>query len=312
MTDQSSITHHMSAFKQMRDAVLHADSGELEHHLIEFVSEVMRNPLCKRVLEALPAFDADAWWKEQVDPNKHRNYITSLTFPPTPDDKLVVLWDLVSSMGSGSRDLLSFRGFGQRLGTYKVTEAASKSLSMVIRPFAEMMTDRLREQASMANPNLRELSGVPLAAIPSDNETRIFLSHRSADKPLVLPIFEVLSELGFQPWLDAHDMPAGTTLHRGITAGFDASCAVIFFVTKNFEDDRWLAREVDQAVHRKVERDEKFSIISLVFEGGEVPRPLRDYVWKNVTSEADAIREIIRALPLALGPARWKSKVYKK
>ena len=62
----------------------------------------------------------------------------------------------------------------------------------------------------------------------------------------------------FDPWIDDHEMPAGTTLHRGIADGMDASCAVVFFVTENFEDERWLAREVDHAVHRKIDRDDKF------------------------------------------------------
>ncbi len=82
-------------------------------------------------------------------------------------------------------------------------------------------------------------------------------------------------ELGYDPWIDDHEMPAGTTLHRGIADGMDASCAVVFFVTENFEDERWLAREVDHAVHRKIDRDDKFAIITLVL-GGVVPRALKD------------------------------------
>nr|WP_246357496.1 toll/interleukin-1 receptor domain-containing protein [Pyxidicoccus fallax] len=302
----------MSAFRQARDAAIHADSSDLEHHLIEFVREVKRNPLCQRILSALPAYDASAWWKHQTDQTSHSGRLAALIFPESPDDKLVVLWDLVSSMGSDSSDLLDFRGFGQLMGAYKASEAAAKSISLVIRPFAEAMTGRLREEAAMASPNLRELAGVPLAAIPSENETRIFLSHRTADKPLVQPYFDLLSELGHKPWLDAHDMPAGTMLHRGITEGIDTSCAIVFFVTKNFEDERWLAREVDQAVHRKIEVGDKFAIITLVFDGGEVPRPLRDYVWANVKNEVDAIRAIVRALPLELGPPRWRERIYKK
>jgi hypothetical protein len=313
MANSNEIVKHLSAFRHARDAAVHADGDDLEHHLIEFVREVKRNPLCQRILSALPAYDANAWWKQQSDPElPHGNRLTALMFPASPDDKLVVLWDLVSSMGSGSSDLLDFQGFGQVMGAYKRSEAAAKAISLVIRPFAEAMTDRLREQAGMASPNLRELAGIPLAAIPGENESRIFLSHRSADKALVQPFFELLRELGHQPWLDAHDMPAGTTLHRGITEGIDASCAVVFFVTKNFEDERWLGREVDQAVHRKIEVGDKFAIITLVFDGGEVPRPLRDYVWVNVKSEADAIRAIVRALPIELGPPRWRARVYKK
>lgn len=55
-----------------------------------------------------------------------------------------------------------------------------------------------------------------------------------------------------------------------------------------------------------------FAIITLVFAGGDVPRALKDYVFINVSGEADALRRIIKALPLELGPARWRPAIYRK
>lgn len=310
MDEARETVKHLAAFKQTRDAAVHADTGDLEHHLGEFVREVARNPLCQRVLAALPQYDAEAWWRDQTSgPNARR---ATLVFPEDPDEKLVVLWDLVSSMGSGSSKTIDARSFGYQFRARDAKDATAKAISLVIRPFAAEMSDRLREQATLASPHLRELAGVPLAAIPGENELRIFLSHRTSDKELVRPYDALLRELGYQPWLDEHDMPAGTTLHRAIADGMDNACAVVFFVTKNFEDERWLAREVDHAVHRKVERGEKFSIVTLVFGGAEVPRALHDYVWINVTSDIDAARQIIRALPIELGAARWRSRIYRR
>ena len=311
--DPKDLNKHLNAFKSARDAAVHADGDDLTHHLIEFVSEVNRNPMCREVLAALPAFDAEGWWQQQVEAlQQRRRHDAALVFPDHPDEKLVVLWDLTASMGSGDDKQLNFRGFGQVMNAYKIDDAANKAVSMVIRPFAEVMTDRLRDRVGMASPRLRELSGVPLAAVPAEDEVRIFLSHRSADKDLVRPFADVLTELGYQPWLDEHAMPAGTTLHRGISDGMDSSCAVVFFVTPNFEDERWLAREVDHAISRKIEKGDKFAVITLLFEGGQVPRGLRDYVFVNVKGEADALRQIVRALPIELGPPRWRAKVYRK
>lgn len=307
------ITKSLAAFKTARDNAVHADADELEHHLIEFVREVRRNPLCERVLSALAPFDVETWWSAQSGSESARRYhLSGITFPDDPDAKLAALWDLVSSMGSGDKKLLSVTGFGQMFGAFKQSDAAAKAISLVIRPFAEALSERLREDAGMASPNLRELAGLPLAAIPPEDGARIFLSHRSADKDLVRPYYDVLVEMGHQPWLDERDMPAGTTLHRGLTAGMDSSCAVVFFITRNFEDERWLGREIDQAIGRKVEQGDKFAVITLVFGDVEVPRPLRDYVWVNVRGEADALRQIIRALPIELGPPRWRPKVYRK
>ena len=53
-------------------------------------------------------------------------------------------------------------------------------------------------------------------------------------------------------------------------------------------------------------------LTTLLFEGGEVPRGLRDYVFVNVKGDADAIRQIVRALPIELGPPRWRTKIYRK
>ena len=309
----SEVAKSLAAFKQARDAAVHADGDELEHHLIEFVREVRRNDLCQRVLATLPPFDADSWWTAIATSDDAKyGHVATLPLPDSPDEKLAAFWDLVSSMGSGDSKLLSIAGFSQLFGAYKSSEVASKAVSLVVRPFAEALTERLREYAGMASPNLRELAGLPLAAIPPQDQTRIFMSHRSVDKGIVRPYREVLDELGYQPWMDEHDMPAGSTLHRALTAGMDASCAVVFFITPNFEDERWLAREIDQAISRKVNEGDKFAIITLVFGAAEVPRPLREYVWANVNGEADALRQIVRALPIEMGPPRWRASVYRK
>jgi TIR domain len=307
------ITKSMVAFKQARDAAVHADGDDLEHHLIEFVREIRRNRLCQSVIKALPAFDADAWWKSITASEEAKyGHLSSLPLPDGPDEKLAAFWDLASSMGSGNADLLSVAGFGQLFGAYKSSEAASKAISLVVRPFAEAFTDRLRDSTGMASPNVRELAGLPLAAIPPHDQTRIFLSHRSLDKQIVRPFCDVLAELGYEPWLDEHEMPAGSTLHRAISAGMDKSCAVVFFITSNFEDARWLGREIDHAVSRKIDEGDQFAVITLVFGDAQVPRPLREYVWANVQGEADALLQIVRALPIELGAARWRRNIYRK
>ena len=85
--------------------------------------------------------------------------------------------------------------------------------------------------------------------------------------------FDILHALAFRPWLDEDAMPAGTELHRGI-------------------------------------QGDRFSIITLVFsdstgQKGVVPELLHSYVWKGPSTELEALREIIRALPIRLGPPSW-------
>lgn len=140
---------------------------------------------------------------------------------------------------------------------------------------------------------------------------KVFLSHKGADKPLVRQYKETLALLGFDVWLDEDSMPAGTALHRGILQGFKDSCAAIFFITPNYKDEGFLETEVNYAITEKMQKCEKFSIITLVFtdaEGkiGEVPELLKTYVWKQPTTHLEAIQEIIKALPVKLGDVRYR------
>lgn len=139
---------------------------------------------------------------------------------------------------------------------------------------------------------------------------RIFLSHKGADKPLVREFKATLELLGFSPWLDEDAMSAGAELERSILQGFSDSCAAVFFVTPNYKDENYLATEVDYAIQEKRKKGDKFSIITLVFEDGDqrghVPELLRRYVWKQPVTQLEALREVLRALPIQTGDVSWK------
>lgn len=140
--------------------------------------------------------------------------------------------------------------------------------------------------------------------------SRIFLSHKGADKNKVRNFKTTLELLGFSPWLDEDAMAAGVELERGILKGFKDSCAAVFFVTPNFKDENYLASEVNYAMSEKRKKGERFSIITLVFQEnerkGNVPDLLHTYVWKEPGSDLEALREIVKALPIKIGETSWK------
>ena len=142
---------------------------------------------------------------------------------------------------------------------------------------------------------------------------KIFLSHKSSDKNLVLDFKETLDLLGYETWLDDEAMPAGTELQRGLLQGMKESCAVVFFITPSFEDERFLRSEINYAIREKLERGDDFSIITLQFIGGggeraSIPELLKDYVWKTPKTDLEALREIIRALPVVPGSVEWRDE----
>lgn len=140
---------------------------------------------------------------------------------------------------------------------------------------------------------------------------RVFLSHKGADKPLVREFKQSLELLGFAPWLDEDAMSAGAELERSILKGFEDSCAAVFFVTPNFQDEQFLATEVDYAIKQKRAKGEKFAIITLVLDNAEqtarVPELLHRFVWKEPQSQLEALREILKALPVQTGTVYWKN-----
>ena len=106
----------------------------------------------------------------------------------------------------------------------------------------------------------------------ADAPRKIFLSHKTVDKKLVIDFKETLKLLGYETWLDKEDLSARDILIRGILRGMKDSCAAVFFVTKSFDDTGFLAAEMEYAVDMRIERGDEFSIITLLFpdEDGEV------------------------------------------
>lgn len=139
---------------------------------------------------------------------------------------------------------------------------------------------------------------------------KVFLSHKGIDKPKVREFKETLKSLGLDPWLDEDAMHAGVELERAILQGFNDSCAAVFFITPNYIDEQYLATEVNYAISEKRKKGDKFAIVTLVYEidgkKGKVPELLAPYVWKEPKSDLEAMRELIRSLPVKVGDAYWK------
>jgi len=141
--------------------------------------------------------------------------------------------------------------------------------------------------------------------------TKIFLSHKGIDKPIVRDFFSVLRDTGFDPWLDEDAMHAGVPLERALLKGMQESCAAVFFITTSYKDEDFLASEINYAIAQKREKNDKFSIITLVFKDssgnkGVVPELLKQYVWKEPASYIEGLREILKSLPIEVKHIGWK------
>jgi hypothetical protein len=291
-------------FKTRRDDLLHEDTDTFDHHLERFIEFCRTNPLVQRVLTPLESkfsIDAEGWWNAAC---KHEGKIT---FPSDPDEELILRFHILEQ--AASNENLVFR-FGVAQGQRKRDDWIAFFRTLVIRPFVDDLSHRLAGAADLATPEARAMQAVPLNRIPSPKEVRIFLSHKSVDKPLVYRYYNALKSVGFDPWLDEPDMAAGANLERELLRGFEESCAAVFFITENFKDKDYLATEVDYAVREKRKKGDKFVIITLRYDSTvPVPGLLDRYTYKDVVNDLEGYRELVRALPIELGAVRWKVEV---
>jgi hypothetical protein len=245
--------------------------------------------------------DVDAWWSAatQHDPQ--------VSFPSNSDEEFTLRYRLIQSVASQPDHVFQL---GIAHDQNKRDGWVEFFRNLVVRPFADEMSHRLGDAANLATPEARTIQAVPLHRIPTSKEIKIFLSHKSVDKPLVYRYYHALKTLGFEPWLDESNMPAGSNLEREVLRGFDESCAAVFFITENFRDEKYLATEVDYAVRQKRKKDKKFAIITLHYANASpVPGLLEPFIYKDVGNDLEGFDALLKALPIELGPVRWKAHV---
>lgn len=173
------VTESLRMFVTRRDDLLHEDEVTFDHHLRRFIEFCQNDPLVISIIHPLEesiSVDVDDWWS-------HIEYgIENLQFPSEPEKELLLQYRILVTVAENSR-LATKIGFAMRKN--KRDEAIELFRTLVVRPFANEVTHRLGQAANLATPEERALQAVPISRIPNANEIKIFLSHKSVDKPLV-------------------------------------------------------------------------------------------------------------------------------
>ena len=160
-------------------------------------------------------------------------------FPSDPDDELALRYRLLQSARTDPNRIFNL---GIAHHQNKRDGWVEFFLYLIVRPFADELSHRIGEAANLATPEARSIQAVPLSRIPRANETKIFLSHKSVDKPLVYRYYHALKTLGFDPWLDEGPC-RGRHLEREVPRGFEESCVAVFFITASFKDEKYWRRK---------------------------------------------------------------------
>jgi hypothetical protein len=243
----------------------------------------------------------DQWWAAATERDPR------LVFPADPGQELGLRYRLLRETATGTDRAFQL---GVAHGHSKRDDWVEFFRTVIVRPLADELTHRIGDAADLATPEARTVQAVALNRIPGSREVKVFLSHKTVDKPLVYRYYNALKTLGFDPWLDESDMPAGSNLECEVLRGFEESCAAVFFITESFKDESYLAAEVDYAVIQKRKKGKKFAIVTLRYHhAAEVPGLLKPYVFKNVGNDLEGFDFLIKALPIELGATRWKVDV---
>lgn len=300
------ILEHLKTFKARRDDLLYEDTESFAHHLERFVRHVESNPALKAFLDRIVAsypVNFNEWWADLQNEGRHGK----IQFPDDPEAEISFRYQLMRDIWENHSRIFSF---GRHFGKSKIKDSIDLFRSIVLRPLMLQLSEKMSAAADLATPDAIRFQAVSINRFPAENESMIFLSHKSKDKPLVIRFYEILQQLGLRPWMDKPELPAGKNLERSLLDGFERSCAAIFFLTESFKDENYLATEIDYAIRQKRKKGEKFAIITLRFDK-DVPVPglLEQYVYQDVTDELEALSEAIRALPVQCGRFLWKESV---
>lgn len=306
---RDTIIGSVQAFKERRDAVLGDDVSVLEHNLKRFVKYCESDPLMLQILKPITdqvSIDPQEWL-QKLRTTWSRQGPSSWEFPDNPTEELVLRYELIKDISATDS---AFLRLGRHMGVSKTSDGKTMFLNVIARPLLNELSRKVSNAANIPTSEIRAMQAVYPERIPGEKETKIFLSHKTIDKPLVQKYYRALKELGYDPWLDEHDMPAGTNPDRGIKQGFKEGCSVVFFITENFKDETFIATEIENAIIEKRSKGEKFAIITLRFsDEGIVPDLLENYIYVDIKNDLDGLYEIVRALPVELGAILWKEKV---
>lgn len=115
---------------------------------------------------------------------------------------------------------------------------------------------------------------------------KVFLSHRTPDKDLVVAVGEYLRRLGHDVWLDTWCISLGDSIVERINHGLSRQNVILLFCSAHDPLAPWISREWMSSLARKLSGQE-LDIIPILLAGGRLPAILADISYVSITSADD-------------------------
>ena len=137
---------------------------------------------------------------------------------------------------------------------------------------------------------------VPMAGTsPIRYRYDVFLSHSSADKPVVRELAERLKAAGLRVWFDSWNIRPGDHIPTAIEEGLEHSAVLLFCMSAQAFGSDWALLESHTAVFRDpLNRDRRF--LTLLLDNVKIKPMLRSIAYIDWRPEADRRAEWGRLL----------------
>jgi hypothetical protein len=124
---------------------------------------------------------------------------------------------------------------------------------------------------------------------------RVFLSHRSSDKPFVESVEQELRQRGVQSWIDKDKLIPSDSVGLSINGGLSESTHFAFFWSKNCKGAPWIEFELGAAIQACVEQHKPIFVVPL--DDTPVPAGIAQYLrLRSGSSAADLAQSISEAI----------------
>ena len=112
----------------------------------------------------------------------------------------------------------------------------------------------------------------------SANKPLLFLSYSVEDRAVVNSIYGRLQAAGFRPWMDIHDIQAGSRWESVIRRAIgEASFVLVFLSASSFTRRGYVQKEIRLALDLLSELSVEKFLIPVRLEACELPKPLADF-----------------------------------
>ena len=128
------------------------------------------------------------------------------------------------------------------------------------------------------------------------SNTKVFLSHSSKDKELVLSLAVDLKERGIDSWLDVNDILPGESIIDKINDGLEKSDFVLLFLSKNSVTSNWVKKEWETILWDEVNTG-KTKIIPIKLDDASIPKILQTKKYIDFSIDYNrGLIELVEAL----------------